>query len=496
MPTGDVSLPPAAAAGTVGMARDAGVVWPGVAPSVGAESGPDGGVVWPGAAPSVGAESGPGAAAAALARYRRAALGVFQPSLVLASGEGALVRDVAGREYLDLLGGIAVNVLGHAHPAWVDAVARQAGRLAHVSNFYATEPQIELAARLLTITGADGGGRVFLANSGTEANEAALKAVLRLGGSRHRILALEGAFHGRTLGALSLTAKESYRKPYDPFTGPVEFLPHGDLAALTAAFAEGGLAALVLEVIQGEAGVRPLPPGYLAAARRLTEQHGALLWIDEVQTGIGRTGYWMAYQDPAFAGEPAGSGRAGDSPAGCGPAGDSPAGDSAAACANAGVLPDIVTLAKGLGGGFPIGAMVAMNQRAAGLLQVGDHGTTFGGNPLASAAALATLDIIERGHLTAHARELGARWRAELAKVDGVRAVRGAGLLVGIVLEEPNAPAVVRRAQAAGFLLNAPTPDVLRLAPPLILSQDQADRFTAALGGLLKVDPLQVEGNR
>ncbi|MDR0592066.1 MAG: acetylornithine transaminase [Bifidobacteriaceae bacterium] len=420
---------------------------------------------------------------AAMAQYRQRLLPVFNPALVLARGRGAVVWDADGREYLDLLGGIAVNALGHAHPAWVEAVSRQAARLGHISNLYASQPQIDLAGKLLEITGAGPGGRVFFANSGAEANEAALKAALRRsgtgadqrgrgpaqpGGRGGRILALEGSFHGRTLGALSLTAKPAYRQPFAQFTGPAEFLPAGDLAALEAALADGGAAALVLEVIQGEAGVLPPPPAYLAAARRLTSQHGALLWIDEIQTGIGRTGAWMAYQNPLLGG----------------PLADELDGRPAQAAA-----PDLVTLAKGLGAGFPIGAMVAMNAEAAGLLQAGDHGTTFGGGPLAAAAALATIQVIEDEGLMARAADLGARWRADLAKAPGVKAVRGAGLLIGIVLERPNAPDVVKAAQAAGFLINATGPDILRLAPPLVLTAAQAERFTQALPALLKETP-------
>ncbi|MDR3107347.1 MAG: acetylornithine transaminase [Bifidobacteriaceae bacterium] len=392
-----------------------------------------------------------------LARYRDSALGVFSPGLVLARGQGAVVWDVDGREYLDLLAGIAVNALGHAHPAWVEAIHGQAARLGHISNFYASEPQIELAEKLLQLTGAAPGGRVFFANSGAEANEAALKAVLRSAGAGTRLVALEGSFHGRTLGALSLTAKAAYRQPFADFTGPVEFLPVGDVVALEAALKGGGVAALVLEVIQGEAGVRPPPTPYLAAARRLTSQYGALLWIDEIQTGTGRTGTWMAYQNPALGG---------------------PLADDAA--------PDLVTAAKGLGGGFPIGAMVAMNAATAGLLQPGDHGTTFGGGPLAAAVALATIKAIADQGLMAQAATLGQQWRAELATVPGVKATRGAGLLIGIVLEKPNAPEVVKAAQVAGFLINSTGPETLRLAPPLILTAAQAQQFTDALPALLK----------
>ncbi|MDR0627278.1 MAG: acetylornithine transaminase [Bifidobacteriaceae bacterium] len=394
---------------------------------------------------------------AALETYRERLLPVFSPSLVLARGEGARVWDVEGREYLDLLGGLAVNALGHAHPAWVKAIADQAGRLGQISNYWASEPQIELAGKLLEITGASPGGRVFFANSGTEANEAALKSVLRRAGGRDRILAFEGAFHGRTLGALSLTAKDSYRKPFDGFTGPAEFLPFGDLAALESALAAGGVAAVVLEVIQGEAGVIPLPPRQLTEIRRLTRQYGALLWIDEVQTGMGRTGTWFAYLNQRLGGPLAGES-----------------------------LPDLVTVAKGLGAGFPVGAMVAMTAETAGLLQVGDHGTTFGGNPLAMAAGLATIKTIEAEGLLENAAQLGERWLLELAAVPGVRATRGAGLLVGIVLEEPNAAAVLKTAQTAGFLLSATGPDTLRLAPPLNLTPDQAQLFTRTLPEILK----------
>ncbi|MDR1186296.1 MAG: acetylornithine transaminase [Bifidobacteriaceae bacterium] len=398
----------------------------------------------------------------ALEQYAGRLLGVFAPALVLERGQGALVWDVDGREYLDLFGGIAVNALGHAHPAWVEALSSQAARLGHISNIYASQPQIELAGKLLELTAAAPEGRVFFANSGTEANEAALKAVLRRPGGHDRLLALEGSFHGRTLGALSLTSKDAYRKPFDGFTGPVEFLPFGDLAALEAALDQGGVAAVILEVIQGEAGVVPLPPAYLAAARRLTRKHGALLWIDEVQTGMGRTGTWMGYLNPALGGPLSGATGALEE------------------------APDLVTLAKGLGAGFPIGAMVAMKAEAAGLLRPGDHGTTFGGGPLAAAAALATIKAIEDEELMAHAAELGAQWRGALATVPGVKTTRGAGLLSGIVLEEPNAPAVVKAAQAAGFLINATGPDVLRLAPPLVLTEPQAQRFTDALPTILK----------
>jgi acetylornithine aminotransferase len=421
-----------------------------------------------------------------LERYDQRLWPVFKPSLVLAGGSGAVVWDVDGREYLDLLGGIAVNAIGHAHPVWVEAVSRQAATLGHVSNLYASAPQIELAGRLLEITGAGPGGRVFFTNSGTEANEAALKAVLRRpapSGRGHRLAALEGSFHGRTLGALALTAKAAYREPFREFTGEVDFLPFGDLGALEAALRRGGLDALVIEVIQGEAGARPLPPGYLAEARRLTARHGALLWIDEIQTGIGRTGAWTAYLNPDLGGPLTGAPRQVRRVALAELARQA---DVGARAPRAGGAPDLVTLAKGLGGGFPIGAVVAMNGEVAARLGPGDHGTTFGGGPLAAAAALATLQVIEDEGLMARAAALGAAWREALARVPGVQSARGGGLLIGLVLARANAPAVVQAAQAAGFLINATGPDVIRLAPPLILTTEQAERFAAALPRIIQ----------
>jgi acetylornithine aminotransferase len=415
-----------------------------------------------------GADSSGGAAL--LDAYKQRFVSVFSPSLVLDRGDGAWVWDVDGNRYLDLLAGIAVNALGYAHPAWAEAVAAQASRLAHVSNLFASVPQIELAGKLLEICGAEQGGKVFFANSGTEAAEAALKAALRWSisataasdrGSSDsvvptagRILALKGSFHGRTLGALALTGNLSYRAPFERFIGDVEFLPPDDLPTLQAAFAAGPVNLLVLEVIQGEAGVIPLGSAYLRAARELTSAHGALLWIDEVQTGCGRCGAWMAYQNEDLAGKD-------------------------------GVKPDLVTLAKGLGGGFPIGALVAMNPASANLLKPGQHGTTFGGGPLATATALATLDVIERCGLIRKADQLGLNWREALMAVPGVKTTRGAGLLIGVVLDEPLAPAVVKVALEAGFLINAPAPNVLRLAPPLILGAEQAQLFTAALPTLI-----------
>ena len=379
---------------------------------------------------------------ATLERYQRSLMGTFGvPRLVLARGEGCHVWDEDGNRYLDLLGGIAVNALGHAHPALVEAVTRQLGTLGHVSNFFTTEPQVALAERLLSLTGRE--GRVFLANSGTEANEAALKLTRRTG--RTKLVAAEGAFHGRTMGALALTSKAAYREPFEPLPGDVTFVPYGDTQALAAAVDER-TAAVVLEPIQGEAGVVVPPAGYLAEARRITTEHGALLWVDEVQTGAGRTGEWFAH--------------------------------------GADVAPDVVTLAKGLGGGMPIGACLAYGDAGA-LLGPGNHGTTFGGNPVACAAALAVLSTIESEGLLAHARAVGARLRQGLASDERVLDVRGQGMLIGLTLDRPVAAAVVEVAQEHGFILNACTPDRLRLAPALVLTETEADEVLAAWPDIL-----------
>jgi acetylornithine aminotransferase len=389
-----------------------------------------------------------GSSAEWTARYARAVMNTFgTPKAVLVRGEGAYVWDADGRRYLDLLGGIAVNVLGHAHPTLTAAVSAQLGTLGQVSNFFASPAQVALAERLVALAGGGPAARVFFANSGTEANEAAFKMARRTG--RTRMLAVEGAFHGRTMGALALTHKPAYREPFEPLPGDVEFLPFGDTAALEAAMADD-VAALVLEVVQGEAGVRRLPPGYLALARRLADEAGALLVVDEVQTGVGRTGHWFAYQDPELGG---------------------------------GVLPDVVTLAKGLGGGIPVGAVVALSERAAGLLGPGQHGTTFGGNPVATAAALTTLGVIERDGLLAHVRDVGARLAAALAEVPLVSEVRAAGLLVAAELRAPVAAEVADQALAAGFIVNPVTPTALRLAPPLVVTWEQLATFVEFLAG-------------
>ena len=367
------------------------------------------------------------------------------PPVELVSGTGALVTDADGTAYLDLLGGIAVNALGHAHPAIVKAVTEQVGTLGHVSNFFTHPTVIRLAERLLLLTGTDD-GRVIFCNSGAEANEAAFK-IARLTG-RPRIIATDGGFHGRTMGALALTGQPAKQAPFAPMTPGVEFVPFGDVDALGAALDET-VAAVFLEPIQGEAGVVPAPDGYLAAARKLTADVGALLVLDEVQTGIGRTGSWFCYQ-------------------------------------RFGIQPDIVTLAKGLGGGLPIGAAIGFG--AAGrLLQPGQHGSTFAGNPVSAAAALAVLDTIEQERLLDHVGALGKHLAESIEALQHplVDHVRGAGLLLGIVLTAPAAPAVAAAARANGFIVNAPAPDVIRLAPPLILTTEQADAFVAALPTVL-----------
>jgi len=386
-------------------------------------------------------------------RYARSLADTFgPPQRILVRGEGAYVWDADGKRYLDLLAGIAVNALGHAHPALTSMITAQMGLLGHVSNFFGTAPQISLAESLLETVGAPEGSRVFFTNSGTEANEAAFKLVRLHGGTaRPRVLALEGAFHGRSMGALALTHKAAYREPFEPLPGGVEFLPFGDVAALERAFADGGerVAGLFVEPIQGEAGVRPLPVGYLARARELTAAHGALLVVDEVQTGVGRTGTWLAIEHEHLGG---------------------------------GVTPDVVTLAKGLGGGFPIGAMLALGAAGA-VLGRGQHGSTFGGNPVAAMAALTTMGVIARDGLLAHVRDLGARWRADLAACGNplVGSVRGEGLLIAVGLTREVAPAVQAAALEAGFVVNAVAPDALRLAPPLILTTEQAASFTEFL---------------
>jgi acetylornithine aminotransferase len=388
-----------------------------------------------------------------LSRYSSSLMNVFgTPQRVLVRGAGCLVWDADGKEYLDLLGGIAVNALGHAHPFVTSVIASQLATLGHVSNFFTSPTQVALAEKLLELAHAPAGSKVFFSNSGTEANEAAFKLARRNTGDgtvkRTTIIALEGAFHGRTMGALALTAKEAYRAPFEPLPGGVGHIPFGDIAALEAAVDET-VAAVFLEPIQGEAGVRPLPPGYLKAAREATSKAGALLILDEVQTGIGRTGKWLASED-------------------------------------AGIVPDAITLAKGLGGGFPIGALITMGGQTSSLLSAGQHGTTFGGNPVATAAALATLHALESQNVLANATAVGEHLRSALAAIPGVTEVRGEGLLIGFDLDADVAPAVVQAGLDAGFIVNSPGPRTIRLAPPLILTTAQADTFLAAFPAILQ----------
>ncbi|SDD06852.1 acetylornithine transaminase [Nocardioides lianchengensis] len=375
-------------------------------------------------------------------RYAASLMNTFgPPKLALVRGAGAHVWDADGREYVDLLGGIAVNALGHAHPALVEAVTTQLQTLGHVSNFFTTGPQVELAEKLLELAGG-GPGHVFLTNSGTEANEAAFKLTRRTG--RTEVVVAEGGFHGRTMGALALTSKEAYRAPFEPLPGDVVFVPYGDAQALAVAVSER-TAAILLEPMQGEAGVVVPPEGYLAAARAIADEHGALLWFDEVQTGMGRTGRWLASE---------------------------------------GVTPDIVTLAKGLAGGFPIGACVGLG--AAGeLFEPGNHGTTFGGNPVACAAALAVIRTIEDDGLLEHVTVLGQKIRDGLAADPRVTEVRGEGLLIGLDLSADVSAHVFAAALEHGFILNNPTPNRVRLAPPLVLTSDDAEAFLAAWPAIL-----------
>jgi acetylornithine/N-succinyldiaminopimelate aminotransferase len=366
------------------------------------------------------------------------------PPLALVRGEGAVVWDDAGKSYVDMLSGIAVNALGHAHPAVVAAVTKQIATLGHVSNLYVAEPPVALAELLLALAGRP--GRAFFCNSGAEANEAAFKLSRRTG--RTHVVATHGAFHGRTMGALALTGQPTKADPFRPLPGDVSFVPYGDAAALRDAVT-GATAMVILEPIQGENGVVVPPPGYLAAAREATARHGALLVLDEVQTGVGRTGHWFAHQAE-------------------------------------GVEPDVVTLAKGLGGGLPIGACLAFGD-AADLLGPGSHGTTFGGNPVSCAAALAVLGTIASEGLLDHVKRVGERLRRGIEALGHplVAEVRGAGLLLAVVLTAPVSKAVTGSLQGAGFLANPIQPDVIRLAPPLILTVDQADAFLTALEGAL-----------
>lgn len=368
------------------------------------------------------------------------------PSVALSSGDGVVVTDVDGKTYVDLLGGIAVNILGHRHPAIVEAVTRQIATLGHTSNLYATGPGIELAEELVALLGADQQTRVFFCNSGTEANELAFK-LSRLTG-RTKLVAAQGSFHGRTIGSLALTGQPGKQAPFMPLPGDVTHVSYGDAGALAAAV-DDDTAAVFLEPIMGEGGVVVPPEGYLVAARDVTTRHGALLVLDEVQTGIGRTGAFFAHQHD-------------------------------------GITPDVVTLAKGLGGGLPIGAVLAVGP-AAELFTPGLHGSTFGGNPVCSAAALAVLRTLAAEELVRHAEVLGKSLRQGIESLRHplIDQVRGRGLLCGIVLTVPLAKAAETAARDAGFLVNAVAPDVIRLAPPLIITELQLDGFITALPGIL-----------
>ena len=366
------------------------------------------------------------------------------PPLALATGDGAVVTDTDGKNYLDLLGGIAVNLLGHRHPAVIEAVTAQLNTLGHTSNLYATEPGIALAEKLVDHLGHP--ARAFFCNSGTEANEVAFK-ITRLTG-RTKVVAAEGGFHGRTMGSLALTGQPAKRAPFEPLPGDVTFVPYGDAEALASAVTEE-TAAVFLEPIMGEGGVVVPPPGYLARAREITSARGALLVLDEVQTGVGRTGAFYAHQHD-------------------------------------GITPDIVTLAKGLGGGLPIGACLALGATG-DLLTPGLHGSTFGGNPVCTAAALAVLDTLAAEDLVAKAGALGKTISHGVEELHHplVSHVRGRGLLLGIVLTAEKAKAVETAAREAGFLVNAAAIDVIRLAPPLIITETQIDEFLTALPAVL-----------
>lgn len=359
---------------------------------------------------------------------------------LLVRGEGSYLWDADGRRHLDFLAGIAVTSLGHAHPAFVKAVSEQAATLSHVSNYFATPPQLALAARLKRLAGAGIEGRVFFSNSGAEANEAAFKLARLHGGTeRPRILALDNAFHGRTMGSLAMTSKASMRAPFEPMPGGVEHIP-ATIEALEAAM-DDRVAAVIVEPIQGEAGVVELPEGYLSAARSLTLAHGALLIVDEIQTGAGRTGKWFGFSHD-------------------------------------GITPDAITLAKGIGGGFPIGALVTYGAASA-LFTPGSHGSTFGGNPLATAVANAVLAEIENAGLVDNAAQRGAELRELVVSLDSplISGVRGRGLLIGVALTEPVAGAVVAAAQERGLIINAANPSTVRIAPALNIGDAELAEF-------------------
>lgn len=366
------------------------------------------------------------------------------PSRTFVSGKGCVVKDDEGNSYLDFLAGIATNVLGHAHPAVIKAINAQTATLSHVSNFFAHPQGLRLAARLQKMTG-DTGARIFFCNSGAEANEAALKISRRTG--RHRIVATQGAFHGRTMGALSLTGQPAKREPFAPLLKGITHVPYGDLTKMSRAVSKK-TAMVIVEPIMGEAGVIMPEDGYLAGLRSICDRVGALLVFDCVQTGIGRTGEWFGFEHEK-------------------------------------VRPDIITLAKGLGGGLPLGATIAYS-KAAQLLQPGDHGTTFGGNPIACAAANAVLDVIVSKNLLKSAQMFEKRIKKGLAHTDGIKEIRGRGLLIGIELVEPIAKQVATALLDAGVIVNAANPTAIRIAPPLIVTTVQIDKFLLIFEKILK----------
>ncbi|OZG64982.1 acetylornithine aminotransferase [Bifidobacterium hapali] len=405
-----------------------------------------------------------------LGEYSQVHMNVFgTPLRVLDHGQGAHVWDVDGNEYLDFLAGIAVNSIGYAHPAWVKAVSEQAAKVAHTSNYFATEPQIRLAAKLVKLAGAPEGSHVYFGNSGAEGNEAALKlaklygrtlpgALPSIGGKPARIIALTHGFHGRTLGALSATWKPAIRTPFEPLVPNIEFVEAGDQVALYEAFAQTGpgkygkgpVAAVIMELIQGEAGVRPLGADYVKAARQMCDVNHALLIIDEVQTGMGRTGSWFAFQREDLSG---------------------------------GITPDMVTFAKGVAGGFPMGGMIAFGSKLSSLFTPGSHGSTFAGNPLGAAAALATIGVIEDEDLVANAEARGEQLRNGIVATGNplFTSVRGRGLLDAIQLAHPCAHAAMNWALEHGLIVNAVAPDALRLAPPLIVTAQDIDQAVSIL---------------
>ena len=366
------------------------------------------------------------------------------PTIELVSGKGSIVKDADGKSYLDFLAGIATNVLGHAHPAIVKAVSKQISTLGHVSNFYAHPNVLELAEKLQKMTG-DKSARVFFCNSGAEANEAALKLSRKTG--KYRVVATQEAFHGRTMGALSLTGQPSKRNPFKPLIKGIKHVPFGDSSAMKRAITKK-TAMVIVEPIMGEAGVIVPPSDYLKSLRQYCDDNGVLLVFDCVQTGMGRTGDWFGYE-------------------------------------YSGIKPDVITLAKGLGGGLPLGAMIALGS-ASKLFEAGDHGSTFGGNPVATAAALAVISSVEKEKILAHVDEVGAFLLAELALIEGVTEVRGAGLLIGLTLDKPVAKSVVKKCQELGALINAPGDRTIRLAPALNVSMKQAEKFVAIFTNALK----------